>query len=287
MDRSAITGDIVATWFRLGENRLTLCFCVNRRHAQHVCERLIEAGIAAEYVDGETSRDERKAIYGRFARGETRVIAGVGVMTTGLDLPMTSCIVDAAPTKSRALFVQKIGRGLRTAAGKDLCVIIDHAGNHNRLGRVTEINQGNLDDGDQKKRAKRKKREASEPKPRFCEDCTAILSPRATKCENCGKTIHANTTIQAVEGELVELGSRRTGAAAPTIGDKISFHGELLWIAHERGHKPGWVGHKYKERFGVWPNDPRVRTASPREPGLKTKNWLRSRAIAFAKRRSA
>jgi DNA repair protein RadD len=55
---------------------------------------------------------------------------------------MTSCIVDARPTKSEIRFVQTIGRGLRTAPGKDKLVILDHAGNHLRLGMVTDIGRG-------------------------------------------------------------------------------------------------------------------------------------------------
>ena len=50
MDKAAITGDIVETWLRRGEGRSTFCFCVNRRHAQHVAERFLEAGVAAEYT---------------------------------------------------------------------------------------------------------------------------------------------------------------------------------------------------------------------------------------------
>jgi hypothetical protein len=57
----------------------------------------------------------------------------------------------------------------------------------------------------------------------------------------------------------------------------------LLWIARDRGHKPGSVGVKFKERFGAWPNDPRVRSAIPHPPSLKTKSWIISRQIAFAK----
>jgi DNA repair protein RadD len=40
----------------------------------------------------------------------------------------------ARPTKSRILFVQTIGRSLRMAEGKDKLLILDHAGNHLRLG---------------------------------------------------------------------------------------------------------------------------------------------------------
>jgi hypothetical protein len=53
MDRPAITGDIVETYRNRGEGRSSLCFCVNRRHAQHIAERFFEAGVAAEYMDGD------------------------------------------------------------------------------------------------------------------------------------------------------------------------------------------------------------------------------------------
>jgi superfamily II DNA or RNA helicase len=44
--------------------------------------------------------------------------------------------------------VQTIGRGLRTAEGKDHLIILDHAGNHQRIGLVTEIDFPKLDDGE-------------------------------------------------------------------------------------------------------------------------------------------
>jgi DNA repair protein RadD len=127
MDRAVVTGDIVETWLKRGEGRSTFCFCVNRRHAQHVAERFLEAGAAAEYMDGTTSREDREAIFTRFRCGETRVICNVGVLTTGIDLDVR-CIILARPTKSRLLFTQTIGRGLRTAEGKDHLLILDHAG---------------------------------------------------------------------------------------------------------------------------------------------------------------
>jgi hypothetical protein len=84
---------------------------------------------------------------------------------------------------------------------------------------------------------------------------------------------------------LIEFGSRRTGATAPSIADHASFYGELLWFARDRGYADGWASHKFREKFGVWPNDPCIRNASARPPSLKTKNWLVSRVIAFAKAR--
>src|SRR3984885_7645030 len=114
MDRAVITGDIVETWLKRGEGRSTFCFCVNRRHAHNVAERFLDVGVAAEYMDGDTPREGREEIFGRFRSGETRIICNVGVLTTGIDLDVR-CIILARPTKSRMLFVQTIGRGLRPA----------------------------------------------------------------------------------------------------------------------------------------------------------------------------
>jgi DNA repair protein RadD len=204
------------------------------------------------------------------------------VLTTGIDLDVR-CIVLARPTKSRILFIQAIGRGLRPADGKDHLLILDHAGNHLRLGMATDITQDRLDDGRDRQASRDRNRERSAHLPKRCDDCEAVVAPGAKACPSCGAPIRAKSQVEGVEGDLVEFGSRRAGAAAPSIGDKISIYGELLWIARERGLKPGWVGYKFKERFGVWPNDPRVRSAIAHPPSLKTKNWIVSRQIAFAK----
>jgi DNA repair protein RadD len=144
MDKASITGDIIVEWLRLAAGLPTIAFCVNRRHAQHVGERFLEAGIAAEYMDGATPREEREEAFARFRSGETKVLCNVGVLTTGIDLDVR-CIVDAQPTRSRILFAQKLGRGLRTAPGKNRLVILDCAGNHLRLGLVTDLSQSHLE----------------------------------------------------------------------------------------------------------------------------------------------
>ena len=59
--------------------------------------------------------------------------------------------------------------------------------------------------------------------------------------------------------------------------------GELKHIAIERGFAPGWISHKFKERFGSWPNDPQVQASAAREPSLATRYWIKSKAIAYAK----
>ena len=121
MDKNALVADIVSTWLERGEGRPTICFAVNRVHAKHIELQFKEAGVAVEYMDAFTDLEERAAIVGRFATGETKVICNVGVLTTGFDADVR-CIILARPTKSEILYTQMIGRGLRTAKGKDHCL---------------------------------------------------------------------------------------------------------------------------------------------------------------------
>ena len=103
------------------------------------------------------------------------------------------------------------------------------------------------------------------------------------RCEQCGAVRESKSAVVHLDGELVEVGSGKRSTWTPTVADKAAFYGELLGYARGREYRSGWVAHKFRERFGVWPNDPRVKRAEPSPPSLKTKQWVRSRNIAFAK----
>jgi superfamily II DNA or RNA helicase len=278
MDKPVVTGDIVQTWLQRAQERPTFAFCVNRRHAQHVAERFLEVGIACEYMDGATSREDREAIFARFRSGEARIICNVGVLTTGIDLDVR-CIIDAKPTKSRILFAQTIGRGLRTAPGKDKLLILDHAGNHLRLGMVTDIGQNCLDDGCHRQAIDSRQRERSEPLPKICDECRCVVPRGARICSSCGAEIRARTDVEARAGELVELGSRRTGRREPEVWEKRRFFAEPLSLRKPH-HSLRWPDAMFRQKFGHWPNG-YDRVAM--EPSIETRNWVRSRQIAYAK----
>lgn len=283
-DTPALVGDVIDTWKKRGEDRPTLCYGVDRAHAEHLQQRFIEDGIAAEYIDCFTDRADRERIFNRFRAGKTRIICNVGTLTTGVDLDVR-CIIDAKPTKSEMLFVQTIGRGLRTAPGKDSLIILDHAGNHLRLGLVTDIHRDSLDAGDPRKAGSGNRDDKSPPLPRTCESCSAVMPAGAKVCPACGAVREAKSSVDMVDGELVRLGSGGDGKRLPTIAEKAQFFAELKFISQDREYSPGWAAHKFKEKFGHWPNADRIAGAMPTPPCLATKNWVRSRQIAFAKGR--
>ena len=287
-DTVKLVGDVVTEWFKRGEGRPTLAYGVNCRHAQHIKERFLETGVACEYIDAYTEQRERERIFEAFRKGEIKVISSVGTLEVGVDLPLASCIVDARPTKSRMAFVQRIGRGLRMAPGKVDCIILDHGGNCLRLGLPTDIHQDHLDDGTKTENdKKREAKERAEPLPKLCDECRGVIPPKAKECPCCGAPVLTRSIVTHEPGELIEFGARRSGKIEPTIADKAIFYAELRGYAGARRYAPGWIAHKFKEKFGTWPNDPRIRSGPAISPSLQTRNWILSRQIAFAKGRRA
>jgi DNA repair protein RadD len=142
MDKRPLVADIVSTWLKLGRGRPTLCFAVNRVHAQHIRDKFEEAGVRAGYVDCFSTPSERIQVRSRFASGEFQVVCNVGVLTMGVDWD-ARCIILARRTKSEMFFVQIIGRRLRPAADKDHCLILDHSDTTSRLGFVTDFTMTN------------------------------------------------------------------------------------------------------------------------------------------------
>ena len=70
-----------------------------------------------------------------------------------------------------------------------------------------------------------------------------------------------------------------------TQTERERWHAMLMHVAMERGYKPGWAAHKYKEKFGTWP--PWGSSPRPISPLPEVRSWVRSRYIAHAKRRGA
>jgi DNA repair protein RadD len=90
-------------------------------------------------VTGKTNKVLREKIISDFKDGTIKYVFNVGVLTTGFDHPSLDCIVLLRPTKSITLYYQMLGRGVRTAAGKKHCKIIDLTSTVQHLGRVETI----------------------------------------------------------------------------------------------------------------------------------------------------
>jgi DNA repair protein RadD len=281
MDKDKLVGDIVTHWHKYGERRKTVAFACSIGHSIHIRDEFVKAGVRSEHLDGSTPIDERAAILGRLASGETEVVCNCMVLTEGFDLPDMGCIILARPTKKMGLYRQMIGRGLRPADAKSDVVILDHSGAVFRHGLPEDRVAWTLDPDLRATAPEHAKRQSShESKLIECSQCSS-LRVGGKPCPNCGFLPKRPAEYMAhVDGDL---GLVTNGRAKAGAFDPAQWHGMLTHIAEERGYKPGWVAHKYKEKFGNWPARQYV---PPIEPSHEVLSWVRSRNIAYAKARA-
>ena len=90
-------------------------------------------------MSGTTPVKERAQILSNFKSGNIKVVANVGVLTTGFDHPELDTIVMARPTMSLALWYQIVGRAIRPHPQKKESWIADLCGNIQRFGRVEDL----------------------------------------------------------------------------------------------------------------------------------------------------
>jgi superfamily II DNA or RNA helicase len=286
MDRDDLVGDIVTHWHKFGERRKTVCFATGVAHSLHITSEFNKAGVRAEHLDGATPKAERDAILLRLASGETELVSNCMVLTEGWDMPEASCIILARPTKKMGLFRQMIGRVLRPAENKTDAIVLDHAGATFKHGFVEDPVEWTLRPDklavSPVHAARLNNKSDYSSRLIECSQCSA-LRVAGEPCPHCG--FMPKRPPEAVvfrDGNLGLVDRAGRYAAFDTVDPKTQarWHAMLAHIADERGYKPGWIGFKFKEKFGVWP--PRT-LPQPIRPTPECLSWVRSRIIAYAK----
>jgi superfamily II DNA or RNA helicase/HKD family nuclease len=109
-----------------------LGFCVSVAHAQYMAAQFARFGVVAVAVSGATSDVDRRAALRGLASGTVQIVFSVDLFNEGVDVPTVDTILMLRPTQSATLFLQQLGRGLRTATGKTVCTVLDFVGTHRR-----------------------------------------------------------------------------------------------------------------------------------------------------------
>lgn len=151
----------------IGDKR-TLVFTASVKQAEMLAEifNRHRPGMA-NWVCGETPKEQRRKSLSDFHFGVTQVMCNCGVLTEGYDSPEIQVVIQARPTKSRCLYSQQIGRGTRPLAdlvdgletaeerqaaiassGKPSLSVVDFVGNSGRHKLITsaDILGGKLSD---------------------------------------------------------------------------------------------------------------------------------------------
>ena len=102
-----------------------IVFAITIEHCKHILLELKKHSINAESVNAKTSHADRDRIVDDFKKGRIRVLVNINVYTEGFNAKQVDCIALLRPTLSKGLYVQMVGRGLRTHPSKRDCLVLD------------------------------------------------------------------------------------------------------------------------------------------------------------------
>ena len=95
------------------------------QHAKNVAKAFRDAGINAQAVSGETPKRELAEILAGFERGTVDVLCNAMLLAEGWNSPRATICMHLAPTASRRIYQQRVGRVTRRAPGKEAGIVID------------------------------------------------------------------------------------------------------------------------------------------------------------------
>lgn len=133
-DNDRIRAQVVKTYLDFANGKRGIVYTINKIHNQNLCDEFIANGVDAVAIDSDTPREMREQYIQQFRRGEYKIICNVNLFTEGFDCPDIEFIQLARPTKSLALYLQQVGRGLRISEAKEKTLFLDNVGLYNRFG---------------------------------------------------------------------------------------------------------------------------------------------------------
>lgn len=175
MEDPALIDSAVKHIIGYGDQRSSvLIFCVSVAHANLLNAAMKANGLDSAVISGDTSSGERDWILQSFRSGSLKHLINCEILLEGFDAPNIDMIACLRPTKSKSLWVQMLGRGVRLHAGKENCLIIDMAGNLQEHGGIGVPYSAPS------------KRETKPTTGRICPACEEFCEPRAKDCGSCG-----------------------------------------------------------------------------------------------------
>lgn len=193
-DKEAVTNEAVKEIVKYGKNyKCWLVFAIDIQHAKHIASKMIEAGIPTVCIHSEMDSDDRKQAIKDIKNGKYKCTVNVNILTTGFDVPQIDLIAMLRPTQSPVLHVQSIGRGLRVvyapgyednidgrnaainASQKKHCLVLDFAGNVERLGPINDVHIVEENENHKKKKL-----------VKVCPSCDVHHGLAVKICDVCG-----------------------------------------------------------------------------------------------------
>ena len=95
------------------------------QHAYNLAEAFRAEGIKAQGVSGETPKRELAEVLARYERGDIDVLINAQLLAEGWNSPRATVCVHLAPTASKRIYQQRVGRVTRRHPGKEAGLVVD------------------------------------------------------------------------------------------------------------------------------------------------------------------
>lgn len=157
-----------------------IVFCSGIEHGENILDVLKSEGESAVFPHGGTPTKQRKEMFDGHKSGEFKWLVTCEMATVGYNHPPVDFLALMRPTQSLRLYMQMLGRGMRTSEGKVDCIVADYSFNIDRHGPIDQIEI-------EKKVKTRKKRqgEVFQPKKK-CPKCLfGGVEIHLKKCPMC------------------------------------------------------------------------------------------------------
>lgn len=132
---------IVAKFKIYAPERKSIAFCVDVQHCKDLAAAFQAEGINCQAIWGDMPSNDRKRVLEDLKYGRIQVATSCGVLCEGFDEPSVTAVIMARPTRSKTLYTQSIGRGLRTHLGKENCLVLDFCDRSHNLDVILSLNK--------------------------------------------------------------------------------------------------------------------------------------------------
>lgn len=234
MDKPTITGSAVNEYKKHLTDKRAAVFCVSVQHAENVARQFNSSGIPAASIDGKMDRHLRRELVEKFKRNETKILTNCSIITEGFDLPAMDGVILLRPTLSVSLYLQMVGRALRTYPGKECAIILDHAGNATRHGLPCDDREWSLNVGI---KASRKSKDSGPP-IKICERCFGAQPIGKASCIYCSFVFQSKVReVAEVDGDLKELDAKALRRKRFAEQSRAQTEDDLYRLGIEKGYK--------------------------------------------------
>jgi ribonuclease E len=125
LDHQALNQAAASLYRDRFDNTPGIVYAAGVDHAYHLAQEFRAAGLKAEAVSGRTPPVKLAETLAAYERGEINILINAMLLAEGWNSPRATVVMHLAPTASRRVYQQRIGRIMRIHQRKEAGVVVD------------------------------------------------------------------------------------------------------------------------------------------------------------------